>query len=95
MTFKPIRDRILVRPEEQETKTAGGIYIPDNAQEKPMKGTVIKVGTGKVAEDGSIVPMAVKDGDVVVYGKFTGTEVKVENVNHVILNEDDVIAIVE
>ena len=95
MTFKPIRDRINVRPEEQETKTAGGIYIPDNAQEKPMKGTVIKVGTGKVAEDGSIVPMAVKEGDVVVYGKFTGTEVKVENVNHVILNEDDVIAIVE
>lgn len=95
MTFKPIRDRILVRPAEQETKTASGLIIPDNAQEKPMKGTVIKVGTGRVAEDGSIVPMAVKEGDVVVYVKFSGTEVKVENEDHVILNEDDVIAIVE
>lgn len=95
MSIKPIRDRILVLPEEQETKTAGGILIPDNAKEKPMKGKVVAIGTGKVTEDGSIVPLVIKEGDTVVYSKFSGTEVKVENEPHIILTEDDVIAIVE
>jgi len=95
MSIRPIRDRILVQPEEEETKTAGGIFIPDTAKEKPMRGKVIAVGDGKVTDDGSVVPMAVKLGDTVLYGKFAGTEVKINNEERIILTEDDVMAIVE
>lgn len=95
MKINPIRDRILVKPLEAETTTKSGIVIPDNATEKPLQGKVLGVGTGKVAEDGSVVAMVVKEGDTVLYGKFAGQTVKVENEDYLILKEDEVMAIVE
>ncbi len=95
MNVKPIRDRILVKPEEKDTVTASGIVIPDNVAEKPLKGKVLAVGTGKIAEDGSVVPLVIKAGDTVLFGKFAGQTVKVDDVEHLILKEDDVMAIVE
>lgn len=95
MKVNPIRDRILVKPIEADTVTASGIVIPDNAQEKPMQGEVLGVGTGKVTDDGNIVPMTVKIGDKILYGKYSGQTVKIENKDHIILKEDDVLAIVE
>ena len=95
MKVKPIRDRLLVKPLEADTVTASGIVIPDNAQEKPMHGEVLGVGEGKVTDDGDIIPMTVKIGDKVLYGKYAGQTVKIENKDHIILKEDDVLAIVE
>ena len=95
MNVKPIRDRILVKPEEKDTVTASGIVIPDNVAEKPLKGKVIAVGTGKIAEDGSIIPLVIKSGDTVLFGKFSGQTVKVDDVEHLILKEDEIMAIVE
>jgi chaperonin GroES len=92
--MKPIRDRILVKPVEEETKTSGGIFIPDTAKEKPTKGTVIGIGTGRITKEGNVIPMEVKIGDTVMYSKFAGHEVKVNNEEHVILKEEDVLAIV-
>jgi chaperonin GroES len=94
MSMKPIRDRILVKPVEEETKTSGGIFIPDTAKEKPTKGTVIGIGTGRITKEGNVIPMEVKIGDTVMYSKFAGHEVKVNNEEHVILKEEDVLAIV-
>lgn len=94
MKVNPIRDRILVKPIDAETKTASGLVIPDTATEKPNRGTVVGVGTGKVAENGTVVPMVVKEGDTVLYGKYAGSEVKIEGENHLVLNEDDVMAVV-
>lgn len=95
MNVKPIRDRILIKPEDKDTVTASGIVIPDNAAEKPMKGKVLAVGTGKIAEDGTIVPLVVSAGDTVLYGKFSGQTVKIDDIEHLILKEDEVMAIVE
>ncbi len=95
MNVKPIRDRILIKPEEKDTVTASGIVIPDNVAEKPLKGKVLAVGTGKIAEDGSVVPLVIKAGDTVLFGKFAGQTVKVDDVEHLILKEDEVMAIVE
>lgn len=95
MKIRPIRDRIVIKPLEAETTTKSGIVIPDNATEKPLQGKVLGVGTGKVAEDGSIVEMVVKEGDVVLYGKFSGQTVKVEDEEFLILKEDEIMAIVE
>jgi chaperonin GroES len=95
MNVKPIRDRILVKPEEKDTVTASGIVIPDNVAEKPLKGKVLAVGTGKISEDGSVVPLVIKSGDTVLFGKFSGQTVKIEDVEHLILKEDDIMAIVE
>jgi chaperonin GroES len=95
MKVNPIRDRILVKPIEADTVTASGIVIPDNAQEKPMQGEVLGVGDGKVTDDGTIIPMTVKIGDKILYGKFSGQTVKIQNKDHIILKEDDVLAIVE
>ena len=95
MNVKPIRDRILIKPEDKDTVTASGIVIPDNVAEKPMKGKVLAVGTGKIAEDGTVVPLVVKAGDTVLYGKFSGQTVKIDDVEHLILKEDEVMAIVE
>ena len=95
MKIKPIRDRILVKPLEAETTTKSGIVIPDNATEKPMQGKVLGVGTGKIAEDGSVVSMVVQEGDTVLYGKYSGQTVKVENEEYLILKEDEIMAIVE
>lgn len=95
MNVKPIRDRILIKPEDKDTVTASGIVIPDNAAEKPMKGKVLAVGTGKIAEDGTVVPLVINAGDTVLYGKFSGQTVKIDDVEHLILKEDEVMAIVE
>jgi chaperonin GroES len=95
MKVNPIRDRILVKPIEADTVTASGIVIPDNAQEKPMQGEVLGVGDGKVTNDGTIIPMTVKIGDKILYGKFSGQTVKIQNKDHIILKEDDVLAIVD
>ncbi len=95
MKIKPIRDKIVVKPLEAETVTSSGIVIPDNATEKPLQGKVIGVGGGKVAENGTIVPLTIKEGDTVLYGKYSGQTVKVDNVEHIVLKEDEVMAIVE
>ncbi len=95
MKLNPIRDRILVKPLESDTVTKSGIVIPDNAQEKPNQGEVLEVGGGRITEDGITIPMAVKKGDRVLYGKFSGQQIKIDNVEHIVLKEDDILAIVE
>ena len=95
MKINPIRDRILIKPLDAETVTKSGIVIPEAAQEKPIQGKVLAVGTGKVTEEGQTVPLVVKQGDTVMYGKYSGQTVKIDNEEHVILKEDDVMAIVE
>jgi chaperonin GroES len=95
MKLVPIRDRIVVRLLEAETKTAGGIFIPDNAAEKPNQGEVVAAGTGKIAEDGSTVAMVIQAGDRVLFSKNAGQTVKVDNENLVIMREDDIMAIVK
>ena len=94
MKIRPLQDRILVERIEEEQKTAGGIIIPDTAKEKPVEGKVVAVGRGKVNDDGKIRTLDVKPGDRVMFGKYGGTEVKLESKDYVILREDDVLAIV-
>ena len=94
MKFKPLHDRLLLKPTVAETKTKSGIIIPDTAQEKPMQGEVIAVGKGKRLEDGRLLPLDVKVGDKVIYGKWSGTEVKLDGKDHVILKEEDLFGIV-
>jgi chaperonin GroES len=95
MEFRPLHDRVLIEPLEAEEKTAGGIIIPDTAKEKPMEGKVIAAGSGARAEDGSITPMDVKKGDRVLYGKWSGTEVKIDGKDYVIMKESDIMGIIE
>jgi chaperonin GroES len=94
MKLNPIRDRLLVRPIEEDTVTKSGIVIPDNAQEKPSRGLVVAAGTGRLLDNGTIVPLVVKAGDTVLYGKYAGTGVKLNNEEHIVMKEDDVLAIV-
>lgn len=94
MTFKPLYDRIAVEPTSQEEKTAGGIYIPDTAKEKPMQGKVLCVGEGYRNENGTISALKVKVGDIVLYGKWAGTEVKVGEQNLVVMKESDIFGII-
>lgn len=93
MAFRPLHDRVLVRRIEAEEKTAGGIIIPDNAQEKPSEGEVIAVGSGTKAEDGTITPLDVKAGDRVLFGKWSGTEVKLDGEDLLIMKESDIMGI--
>jgi chaperonin GroES len=93
MKFKPLHDRLLLEPLLAETKTKSGIIIPDTAQEKPQQGKVVAVGAGKRLEDGRLIPMDVKVGDKVIYGKWSGTEVKLDGKDHVILKEEDLFGI--
>jgi len=95
MNVRPIRDRILVKPAEAETKTAGGLFIPDNAKEGPVQGTIVSVGTGRVTDDGTVVPLIVAAGNTVMYIKGAGVTTKVDNVEYLILTEDQILAIVE
>ncbi|MFY9941132.1 MAG: co-chaperone GroES [Desulfobacterales bacterium] len=95
MKLRPLQDRIIVQRVEEESKTKGGIIIPDSAKEKPAEGVVISVGKGKVAEDGKLIPMEVKAGDRILFGKYAGTEVKVEGEEYLIMREDDVLGIIE
>jgi len=95
MKIKPLGDRILVLGVEEEKKTKGGILIPDTAKEKPQKGKVIAVGPGKVNEKGKRIPLDVKKGDRVLFGKYAGNEIKIDGVEHLIMREDDILAIQE
>ncbi len=95
MQIKPLRDRILVKRIEEEEKKVGGIIIPDTAKEKPMQCDIIAVGSGKVSEDGKVTPLEVKKGDRVLIGKYSGTEVKVDDIEYLILREDEVLAVIE
>lgn len=95
MTIKPLHDRILVKRVEEENVTAGGIVIPDAAQEKPQRGEVVAVGPGKVADNGQTVAMSVKPGDIVMFGKYAGTEVKLDGVEHLVMREEDLFGIIE
>ncbi len=94
MQFKPLHDRVLVRRLEQDEKTAGGIIIPDTAKEKPMEGEVIAVGAGARSEDGKIHPLDVKAGDKVLFGKWSGTEIKVAGEELIIMKESDILGII-
>ncbi len=95
MKMRPLHDRILIRRMEEEERTKGGIIIPDTAKEKPIQGKVIAVGKGKVADDGKVIPLEVKAGDKVLFGKYAGTEVKIDGEEHLIMREDDVLGIIE
>lgn len=95
MSFRPLHDRIAVKPIQQEEKTLGGIIIPDTAKEKPMQGEVIAVGKGVRGENGTIHPLEVKVGDKVLYGKWGGTEVKVDGLDMIIMKESDVMGIID
>lgn len=93
--IKPLFDYLLIEPLDKETTTASGIVIPDTAKEKPQEGKVIAAGDGKLSDDGKVVPMTVKVGDTVMYKKWGGTEVKVEGKEHLLVKEEDVLAIVQ
>ncbi len=95
MNIRPLGDRIVVRRLEEETKTAGGIYIPDSATEKPSEGEVVAVGNGRTANNGDRIAMEVKNGDKVIFGKYSGSEVKVGDEMLLIMKEEDVLAVVE
>ena len=95
MKIRPLHDRVLVRRMEEERTSPGGIVIPDSATEKPIKGEVIAVGKGKVLENGKTLALALKAGDKVLFGKYSGTEVKVDNEELLVMKEDDVMAIIE
>ena len=95
MKLRPLHDRVIVRRLEEEEKTVGGIIIPDTAKEKPQQGRVIAVGKGKVLENGQVTPLTVKEGDRVLFGKYAGTDIKIEGKEHLIMREDDILAIVQ
>ncbi len=95
MKLKPLQDRIVVEAAPKEEKTASGIILPDSAQEKPLRGTVLAVGPGKRLDSGQLAPVDVKKGDTVLYGKYSGTEVTVEGKDYIILRADDVLGIVD
>ena len=95
MKIRPLQDRILVKRVEEEERTKGGIIIPDSAKEKPVEGEVVAVGNGKVTEQGKVQPLAVKKGDRILFGKYSGTEIKVDGVEHLILREEEVLGIIE
>ncbi|RJR16970.1 MAG: co-chaperone GroES [Desulfobacteraceae bacterium] len=95
MKVRPLNDRVLVLRLEGEQKTAGGIIIPDTAKEKPQEGKIIAVGTGKLNEKGDRIPLTVKEGDKVLFSKYAGNEIKIDGVEHIIMREDDILAIVE
>ena len=95
MKLRPLQDRIIVKRLEEETMTAGGIFIPETAKEKPQKGEVIAVGKGKKTEDGKVIPVDVKKGDKVLFGKYAGTEIKIDGEEYLIMREDDILGIME
>jgi chaperonin GroES len=95
MKIRPLQDRVIVRRLEEEEKTKGGIIIPDTAKEKPQEGKVIAVGKGKVTEDGKVIPLDVKVGDKILFGKYSGTEIKIEGEEHLIMREEDILGIIE
>jgi chaperonin GroES len=95
MKIRPLQDRVIVKRLEEEGKTKGGIIIPDTAKEKPQEGKVIAVGKGKVTEEGKVIPLDVKVGDKILFGKYSGTEIKIEGEEHLIMREEDILGIIE
>ena len=95
MAVKPLEDRILVRPLEAEGKTASGIYLPESAKEKPMQGTVVAMGPGRLLDNGERVEPTVRTGDTVVYSKYAGTEVEIKNESHLIIRESELLGVIE
>ena len=94
MKLTPLSDRVLVKRLESEEKTVGGLFIPDTAKEKPSRGEVVAVGPGKASENGNVVAMSVKAGDTVLFNKYAGTEIKLDGVEHLVMREDDILAII-
>jgi chaperonin GroES len=95
MKIKPLNDRVLVLREDEEQKSAGGIIIPDTAKEKPQRGKVVAVGSGRKDKEGKRIPLEVKVGDRILFGKYAGTEIKIENAEHVFMREDDILSVFE
>jgi chaperonin GroES len=95
MKIKPLHDRVIVKRVEEEDTTKGGIIIPDTAKEKPAEGLIVAVGSGKISEDGTKQALEVKEGDKVLFGKYSGTEIKINGEEHLIMREDEIIAIIE
>ena len=95
MSFKPLYDRVLVKRVEEESRSTGGIIIPDSATEKPLRGKILAAGQGKLQDDGKIRPLAVKEGDIVLFGKYAGTEIKIDGQEILIMREEDVLGVIE
>jgi chaperonin GroES len=95
MKFKPLRDRVLVKFSSEEEKTAGGLFIPDSAKEKPQRGTIIAVGSGKITDDGKRQSMDVKVGNTVLFDKYSGSKIKIDDEDYLIIREEDILGIVE
>ena len=95
MKVRPLYDRILVKRVEEESKTAGGLFIPDSAKEKPQQGVIVAVGSGKLLDDGSLRKLDVKAGDKILFAKYSGSDIKMDGVEHMILREDDILGVIE
>lgn len=95
MKFKPLRDRVLVKYSSEEEKTTGGLYIPDTAKEKPQRGKVVEVGPGRVTKDGKREPMEVKVGDTILFEKYSGSKIKIDDEEYLIIREEDILGIIE
>jgi chaperonin GroES len=95
LKIRPLYDRVIVRRLDEEERTAGGIFIPDTAKEKPIQGMIVAIGTGKVLENGDTRALAVKNGDKVLFGKYAGTEVKIDNEDLLVLREEDIMGVIE
>jgi chaperonin GroES len=95
MKFRPLRDRVVVKRLEEQEQKAGGIIIPDTAKEKPQQGKVVAIGTGRVTDEGKVIPLDVKVGDTVLFGKYSGTEIKLEGTEYLIVREEELLGIVE
>src|SRR5258706_1709040 len=93
--LRPLGDRVIVRPIEKKDEVRGGLIIPDTAKEKPQEGEIIAAGKGKISEDGKLIPMDVKAGDRILYGKYSGTEVKIEGQEYLIMHQDDILGLLE
>ncbi|MFO0588117.1 MAG: co-chaperone GroES [Polyangiaceae bacterium] len=95
MKMRPLQDRVIIKRVKEEERTKGGLIIPDSAKEKPIEGLVVAVGNGKVLEDGTVKKLDVKEGDRVLFGKYSGTEVKIDGEEHLIMREDDILGVIE
>lgn len=95
INIKPLHDRVMVRPMEEKETIKGGIIIPDTAKEKPQEGVIVAVGSGKTLDDGSVSKMSVKKGDKVIYSKYAGTEIKIDNQEYLLMREDDILGIIK
>ena len=95
MKIRPLHDRVLIKRVEEENKTKGGIIIPDTAKEKPQEGEVVAVGEGRVLENGKVAALDVKKGDRILFGKYSGTEIKLDGIEHLILKEDDILGVIQ